>query len=264
MLMPPKGKPPSIQETSFECPYCGVFTTHTWLNVFGKAIQREPKTPIFPDSEFVANVQEDQDNTEEAKQKILAWAHKMDVGDGFLNFLEDSERITIKVENIFFNVCFDCKKIAIWIHDNLVFPPKRHGPPPNSDLPDNINKDYEEASSILQLSPRGASALLRLCIQNLCIHLGEKGENLDTDIGSLVKRGLDLRIQKALDIVRVIGNESVHPGEINLNDDPDSARELFVLVNLIADRMISQPKRVDEMYEKLPPTKRDAIEKRDK
>ena len=51
------------------------------------------------------------------------------------------------------------------------------------------------------------------------VHLELKGKNIDDDIGALVKRGLDARIQKALDVVRVVGNNAVHPGQIDLRDD---------------------------------------------
>lgn len=116
---------------------------------------------------------------------------------------------------------------------------------------------------ILDLSPRGAAALLRLGIQKLCQHLGETGENLYHDIAALVKKGLDVRVQRALDVVRVIGNNAVHPGHIDLRDDRATAEKLFGLVNLIAERMISQPKHVQELYESLPEGARKAIEKRD-
>jgi len=69
-------------------------------------------------------------------------------------------------------------------------------------------------------------------------------------------------VQKSLDIVRVIGNEAVHPGVIDLNDDRDTASQLLNLVNSIADQMISHPKKVEELYGKLPESKREAIEKR--
>lgn len=129
--------------------------------------------------------------------------------------------------------------------------------------PPDVRADYEEAWSIVALSPRGAAALLRLCIQKLCEHLGEKGK-LDDAIAALVKKGLDARVQKALDIVRVIGNESVHPGQMDLRDDPDTATELFRLINLIVEVMISQPKHIETMYSGLPESRRQAIEKRDK
>ena len=83
-------------------------------------------------------------------------------------------------------------------------------------------------------------------------------------IASLVKKGLPVKIQQALDIVRVIGNNAVHPGQINLKDDTETANKLFDLVNLIADVMITQPKHVEEMFNTVvPENQRQAIEKRD-
>jgi Domain of unknown function (DUF4145) len=148
--------------------------------------------------------------------------------------------------------------------DRLVFPSGSMEIAPNEDLPDSISADYREAALIFRTSPRGAAALLRLCIQKLCDHLGQQGKTLDDAIAALVKAGLDPRAQKALDIVRVIGNESVHPGQIDLRDDPDTALELFKLVNLVAEIMISSPKHVDAMYSGLPAGKRQAIERRDR
>lgn len=134
---------------------------------------------------------------------------------------------------------------------------------PNEDLNAEIKQDYAEAASIIAKSPRGAAGLLRLCVQKLCKQLGEEGKNIDKDIGALVTKGLDVRLQKALDTVRVIGNEAVHPGEMDLRDDPETAGILFTLINAIADQMISQPKLRDELYAKLPKAKLDGIAARD-
>ncbi len=118
---------------------------------------------------------------------------------------------------------------AVWVYNRLVFPSSREGPPPNPDLPDDVRLDYEEAGRILNLSPRGAAALLRLAIQKLCAYLGEKGKNIDDDIASLVKKGLYPLVQQALDAVRVIGNEAVHPGTLDLKDDRDTATRALCL-----------------------------------
>jgi hypothetical protein len=145
----------------------------------------------------------------------------------------------------------------------MVWPHPNEAPPPNADLPEDVAADYSEAGDIVNASPRGAAALLRLAIQKLCIFLGEPGKNINSDIASLVRKGLDPRVQKMLDVVRVIGNNAVHPGEIDLRDDRGTAERLFVLVNMIADIMISQPKAVEEMYSGLGQNALDAIAKRD-
>jgi hypothetical protein len=74
---------------------------------------------------------------------------------------------------------------------------------------------------------------------------------------------LSPKIQQALDIVRVVGNNAVHPGRIDLRDDRETALQLFALINLIGDVMITQPKHLDELYQSLPQAARDAIKQRD-
>lgn len=145
----------------------------------------------------------------------------------------------------------------------MLFPSGGIAPFPNADLPEDIRADYEEARAIASLSPRGAAALLRLSIQKMCKYLGEEGKNINDDIRSLVEKGLPVRVQKALDSVRVIGNDAVHPGEMDLRDNPETVNTLFHLVNFIAEKMISEPKEVDAMFEMLPENKRNQIAKRD-
>jgi hypothetical protein len=84
-------------------------------------------------------------------------------------------------------------------------------------MPDDLKRDYEEARAILNRSPRGAAALLRRAIQKLCMHLpGDESKDICVDIGAVVRKGLAERVQEALDAVRVIRNDAVHPGMIDL------------------------------------------------
>jgi hypothetical protein len=93
--------------------------------------------------------------------------------------------------------------------------------------------------------------------------MGEDVRNLNTAVANLIQKGLPVQVQQALDIVRVVGNNAVHPGQIELADNPDVAYRLFGLVNLIADIIITQPKQIDEYYRQLPEDMRKAIEERD-
>lgn len=160
--------------------------------------------------------------------------------------------------------CSHCNDVSFWVNEKMVYPLSGNVEMANPDLPDDIKNDYNEAKDIVNISPRGAAALLRLAVQKLCIHLGEKGKNINDDIESLVKKGLPKTMQQALDSVRVVGNNAVHPGTIDLNDKIEIAYALFGFVNIICEVLISQPKKIQEFYEKnIPEGIRNGIEKRD-
>lgn len=263
MTMTRKSVPPSTKETAFACPHCGAYTTQTWHDVYSTLIDKGTGTPFLGDDDALTSTATDKAIPPDVKEKVVEFIRKLMSGSLFYERIEKSLWGYFRVYNLSLSECFNCHQIAVWIHDRLLFPPERHGVQPNPDLSEDVLHDYEEARSILDLSPRGAAALLRLCIQKLCIQLEEKGKNLDENIASLVAKGLNPLVQKSLDIVRVIGNEAVHPGVMDLKDDRDTATVLFGLVNSIADQMITHPKTVDTMYKKLPEGKRAAIEKRD-
>jgi hypothetical protein len=135
--------------------------------------------------------------------------------------------------------------------------------PPHPDLPQDCAIDFGEARDIFTKSPRAAAALLRLSIQKLMPHLGEKGANINDDIKSLVSKGLPVAVQQSLDYCRVVGNNAVHPGEIDINDSPEVAQYLFAMINFIVEDRISRSKEIQKLYQSLPEAAREAIEKRD-
>lgn len=166
--------------------------------------------------------------------------------------------------SITFSKCEACSREAIYIGGQIVLPGETDAPPPAVDLPADCVPDYEEARSILPRSPRGSAALLRLVIQKLLPHLGATKKTIDAAIGELVAAGkIKTQIQQALDTVRVIGNESVHPGEMDLRDDRETALAIFRIVNLIVETEITEPKRLEALYASLPQSKLDGIAQRD-
>lgn len=145
----------------------------------------------------------------------------------------------IQIGNLYPATCDHCSQYSIWLDEKMVYPNVSIAPYPNPDLPAEVKTDYNEAREILSKSPRGSAALLRLAVQKFCKHLGEKGANINDDISELVKKGLPQRVQQSLDAVRVIGNNAVHPGQIDISDDPETAARLFDLVNIVCDYMVS-------------------------
>jgi hypothetical protein len=162
-------------------------------------------------------------------------------------------------------VCQACKKEVIFFDGKVVIPATSMAPHPTADMPNVVLEDFEEARQIVTASPRGASALLRLVIQKLLPVLGATKSGIDAAIAELVEnKVIDTQLQQALDTVRVIGNEAVHPGELDLKDDAAIAIMLFRLVNFIVERAITQPKQFAELYQGLPTKKLEGIVNRDK
>lgn len=160
--------------------------------------------------------------------------------------------------------CVNCGKKIIWINKNYVYP-DIIAEEPNSDMPESVKQLYNEAGLIYNKSPRAACALLRLAIDRLCNELGETDRDINKNIGSLVKKGLPQSVQQALDVVRVVGNKAVHPGMISFDvDDKNTATMLMRLLNIITERMITEPKEIESLYEDLPESVKESITKRDK
>ena len=216
--------PPKHAEGQFHCPHCGVYAKQFW-----------------------ANIEATRNNTGNYNGKIANLS-------GFSEPLNTAWTISS---------CEHCAREIIWLNDSMIYPNVMLVQNPNPDLDNEIQKDYLEAAIILNDSPRSSAAILRLALQKLCKQLGEKGDNINNDIGELVKKGLNPTIQKSLDALRIAGNNAVHPGELDLSEDKERVLKLFSLINFIAEKMITEPKEVENFYEELPVGAKEAVKKRD-
>ena len=169
---------------------------------------------------------------------------------------DDSEKGTSSAGAVLsVSTCEKCSNFTLWIDGNIIYPVSGKAPLPLEDMPEETKKEFLEARSILDASPRSATALLRSALEKLISHLGENEDIIDS-IENLKNRGLDAKFQQALHSVRMIGEEAVNPGQIDPGDDEETALILFNLTNLIVDILITQPRRVDEILEKLPGPKK--------
>lgn len=168
-----------------------------------------------------------------------------------------------RVDGLSGATCASCDETSLWKRDQSIYPLPRVGVAPNEDMPDEVKAIYNEAREVAPISRKSAAGLLRLALQMLVDELVPGRQNIVTKIGKLVSQGLDPRVQRAMDTLRVVGNESVHPGQIDLDADADLTAALFGLLNIIVEQVITRPNHIDALYAKLPETKREAIERRD-
>ena len=217
---------PKFNERSFTCPYCETYAQQEWHMC-----------------------------------KLDYWVNyfqleKLDYSD--LNSKEKKELDCICV-----STCQACMKYHIWHNEKMIVPTNSPIPMPLEDMPEVVKNLYLEARDVYPISYKSACALLRLAVQHLCKELGEKGKNINADIGNLVSKGLPEKIQKALDIVRVVGNNAVHPGKMDEQDTKEYARRMFSLLNFVVEDRIVRPKEIDDLFEGLPENTRKDITKRD-
>ena len=226
---------PKLCVKKFTCPHCGVLAQQSWKN-------RIEVTNYFIDglNNYVFFY----------RNKLEKWDEEV-VRDFCKSFSSNFKKLEHEIFPLGLNLstCRSCEQFTVWIEDKIIFPKQSLMPEPNEDLEEDIKLLYREASNIFHDSPRAAAALLRVCIEKLCQSLEPQKGSLHDCINKLSKkRGLNSHLVNTLHICRVIGNEAVHPGTIDFEEDSDKVKFLFFLVNDIADELVSKPKKIQESY----------------
>ena len=143
------------------------------------------------------------------------------------------------------SVCSKCGGYALWRGDKMIYPVLSTAPSPVVSMPADVKEYFLEAREVFNASPRAAAALLRVALQQLVVHLGGHGKDLNRDVVRLARKGLPPLIQEALVSVRFIGCDAEHPGKISSKDDAHVAIALFDLVNMIVEIMLARSEKVD-------------------
>lgn len=234
-----KGKyvAPELELAAFNCPFCGAFSHQLWYEI---------------------KIASDLGNQLSFNSISLLRGP---------SFVDPSQKITFnKVKPIYtFSQCTLCRRIAIWEESNLIHPNNTTVEQPNADMPEDIKKIYNEASSIVNLSAKSAAALLRLALEKLLIHLGAKKGSIDVMIQDLIDQyviSASGSVRKALDSLRVLGNAGVHPTGINLDEDPNAAFALFKVLNFVVEKLITEEKEMQAIYALIPEEKRENLDNR--
>ena len=253
---------PQLGLDSYSCPHCGALAHQFWFHIVPEAFNKN-RTPLVVSLSMVEAAASEPREEKRIKARFEELYERFLKNEVTHEVMTNTSGSYWQVMNMFLSRCHACDGFAIWIKDRLAWPTLSLTIGPHPDIPANVKDDFIEAAEIVEKSPRGSAALSRLIIQKLMVDLGESGKDINADIASLVKKGLEVEIQQALDVVRVVGNNAVHPGQIDLTDDIGTALALLQLINLVVERRIATQKRIAEMFNNLPPGARKQIEARD-
>ena len=176
--------------------------------------------------------------------------------------------------------CPACKKQIIWLgfsEEKMggpgVYPgqpfgerrwelvrPKASGRPPvPTEVPEEFAEDYREACLVLADSPKASAALSRRCLQHI---LRERAQvKSPNDLARAIQEVVDdpkvsTEISESLDIVRNIGNFSVHPnksqhsGEI-VEVEPGEAEWCLEVIEMLFDYYFVRPADIQRRIQTL-------------
>lgn len=217
---------PELDKKAFNCPHCGVIANQRWYSLMLKKFN----TAVFFSS-----------------------------SNGSISHSKDT---IILDDNFIASKCDHCEKLALWNDRKIIYPRSITVEDPNPDMPEVAKGWYMESAQILQDSPRASAALLRLALQEILNEVveGGKSNNINQNIGILSGQ-VDGTTLKALDLIRIKGNQAVHPGEICIEEE--STEDMYKILNIIVQRLISDKKQIDDLHEELPKSIKESIKKRD-
>lgn len=221
------GHLPARHKDGFDCPRCGRWAHQVWSEIEINEVAQV----VVPGSDLMPGV---------APQTgyALAWLYA---------------------------TCQRCRQPSVWHGDDMVYPRRRLGHPAHQDMPPEVSELYEEAAQVATVSRRAGAALARATVERLIKLLDQeapKKATLDQRIERLRPR-VSSSLGEMLEVVKYLGNKMLHA------EDPDKLGELVVValddtegpqlvemlletINDLVDELITKPKTVAGVRDRLP------------
>ena len=230
---------PQLGAESFSCPHCNAVAHQDWYSLFLKPENATEVVVLTLEALMLAKGSESDHFLRHLENNVLAYEYQ-----------EQPRNLKVKLLNLHVSRCYNCKGFTVWVRDRLVFPVRGDEPPDVVEVDfeevaedvEEVSEDFEEAAAILNKYPRAAAALIRICIQNMMPLLKQTGKNLDENISSLLRRGLEVQIQQAMDVLQVIRRNPGQESHVDLRDETAIATRMFEsLKEILERRMLKNP-----------------------
>jgi hypothetical protein len=245
---------PQFGVESFSCPHCNAVAHQDWYSLFLKPENATDVVVLALEALMLAKGNESDQFLQHLKDNVLAYEYQ-----------EHPRNLKVKLLNLHVSRCYNCKGFTVWVRDRLVFPIKVEEAPPdivevdfeevatdvqgtveaqegdehvqtNAEDVEEASEDFEEAAAILNKFPRGAAALTRICIQKMMPLVKGNAENLDENLSSLVRKGLKVEIQQAMDVLQLVRKSPLQPSEVDLKEENETAKTLLNSLKVILER----------------------------
>jgi len=146
------------------------------------------------------------------------------------------------------NSPYDAPRIKKIFEGYFVKPRFSSIPPVPEEVDLKFAKDYNEAYSIISISPQASAALSRRCLQNILREKANvKHDNLYNEIQEVVNsKNVPSYLSENIDKIRIIGNYAAHPQKskttgLIIEVEPSEAEYTLYLINLLFDFYFVMP-----------------------
>lgn len=164
--------------------------------------------------------------------------------------------------------CGTCSCICLWHGTALVYPTAAGVlARPHQDMPEKARALFLEAVAVFPHSRRAAAALARAALEQLLREAGVEGKQLDELVAAAHSR-LPQHLWELLNVVRVLGNESLHGRgkaaeliAVYLDEaDAANAEMIIKAINEACEALIAAPARASALYGLIPEGARESVE----
>jgi hypothetical protein len=214
---------------SFSCPHCNAIAHQDWYSLFLKPENPADVVVLALEDITVSMLVEGKREHDDIKE-FDQFVERLKKNELTFQYQKYPQSLKAKMANLHASNCHSCNGFALWVRGRLVFP---------YDLertPDLIEEDFEQAAAILNNSPREATALMRVCIQKLVPLLKQDGRSLNDYMSSLVRKGLEVEIQQAMEVLQVLRNEPGQPASLETQEDKEMALRFFDSLKAVLER----------------------------
>jgi hypothetical protein len=222
---------PALGAESFSCPHCNTVAHQDWYSLFLKP-ENAGEVRVLT-SEAVTALRQGDDRRDNIKE-IGQFVERLKKNALTYEYQKHPHPLKVKMANLHISNCHSCNGFSLWVGGILVFPTRI------DKTPELVEEDLEEATAILNKFPRGATALMRVCIQKLVPLLEDNGKELNQRVSSLVRKGLEMEMQQAEEVLQVLRSDPVQLSQLESQADKETVLRFLDSLKEVLERRMPQ------------------------
>jgi hypothetical protein len=225
-----QGIEPRLGAEAFSCPHCNAVAHQDWYALFLKRERAAEVGVLTPEAAPVATpvrAESERDSMTERGQLV----ERLKKNELTYAYQTSPIGLKVKMVNLHVSHCQTCNGFTLWVGGRPVFPinvDKVSAPL--------VEEDFEEAAAILTKSPRGAVALMRVCIQKVLPLLKHNGSGPSEYNTEVMRKGLEVEIQEAMEVLQVLRSDPLQLTNFDSQEDKEVAFRFINSLKAILER----------------------------